>query len=560
MSEPISEGLQGCLISPARGGGGPFSRAVRQAGYASPFYRYFLRGRHPGSLVISPASPWPGSGERADAIFRGEYDFAGEKIIEPDCPPWDIATAGEAWQEVLHGFDWLRHFEAAGGEAAGRHARGLVRGWLSRYPDWHPLAWRPHVLASRVISWMRHEKLIINRTDLIYRSQVLNSIARQVRHLGRAWPMAAPGLPRLIATVGLVYGSACLPGNRRRLGRALELLDGELAAQILADGGYVTRNPGDHHAALRLLVGLRDTLVAKGDVAVLPLQGAIDRMTPMLRFFRHGDGALALFNGGFEDHRDRIAATLTASGTRGRQPRQAPASGFTRLSGGKTVILMDTGLPPAEPLSRRSHAGLLSFELSSGRQRIVVNCGSVPPSREGPGWDRVSRSTAAHSTLVVDNRNSSAIQPSGIIGLRPVNVECQTEERDGATWVEASHDGYQRTYGLTHRRRLFLAPNGDDLRGEDSVTGPGGRRSRGLPVDLRFHLHPGITCSIVQDGESVLLRSRRGEGWRFLSRGGSVSIDESVYLGHGGNGRRCTQIIVSTKLAEDDLCINWSFK
>ncbi len=73
----------------------------------------------------------------------------------------------------------------------------------------------------------------------------------------------------------------------------------------------------------------------------------------------------------------------------------------------------------APPLSqaRNAGAGCLSFELSSGAQRIVVNCG-MPAS--GDELRRMARSTAAHSTATVADTSSCRFlgETAGPFGAR----------------------------------------------------------------------------------------------------------------------------------------------
>ena len=102
----------------------------------------------------------------------------------------------------------------------------------------------------------------------------------------------------LSAVRGLAFGGLCLPGCEKALGQALRLLDRELPPQVLPDGGHIERNPERHMLVLRHLIDIRTVLRAARHEVPEVLQHAIDRMAPVLRFFRHGDGGLALFNGG----------------------------------------------------------------------------------------------------------------------------------------------------------------------------------------------------------------------------------------------------------------------
>ena len=141
-----------------------------------------------------------------------------------------------------------------------------------------------------------------------------------------------------------------------------------------------------------------------------------------------------------------------------------------------------------------------------------------------PVWREMLRATAAHSTLTVDDVHSSELVPGGGLGRRrAVNVRAGRREDAGHMLVEASHDGYRDFNGLIHHRRLYLAADGDDFRGEDRLTGPGGHA-----FAARFHLHPDVQVSLIQGGEAALLRPA----------GGALAIEESVYFGAASRRRR----------------------
>ena len=213
-----------------------------------------------------------------------------------------------------------------------------------------------------------------------------------------------------------------------------------------------------------------------------------------------------------------------------------------------SVVIVDCGAPPPPGVDRYAHAGTLSMELSVGRDRMIVNCGAFPAGN--PEWRDATRATAAHSTLVIADVNSSELKPEGL-GRRPITVEAQRQEANGAHWLEASHDGWKKLFGAVHRRRLYLAESGEDVRGEDAVEAPTPQ-----PFTLRFHLHPDVNASLQQDGEAVLLRLRSGGGWRLRADGARMSLEESIYLG-GPEPRRSEQVVL-TGFADGPQQVKWA--
>ncbi|HEY3910950.1 MAG TPA: heparinase II/III family protein [Stellaceae bacterium] len=518
---------------------------------AGPLYRYTLIGRVPAELRIKIAPLWPGDPKRGAAIAAGDVELAGELVRNPS-PRWFPPAAGEEWLAAWHGFGWLPDLVATG--AAGRQAaRELVQSWLAARIPWHAVAWRSDVLATRLSALLAHFEDIAGRDkDPVFRRTMLTSLAAQLRHLARTAAWEQNGAARLRALKGLVAGAAMLDGSTTRLAKVLKALARELPAQIFADGGHRSRSPSVQLEVLRDLIDARAVLRAARTETPGALQDAIERMAPMLRLFRHGDRRLALFNDALEEDGVMIDLALTRSEAKGRAPAHAPDTGFERLQADKTLILVDTGRSPPPGFDGHAHAGALSFEMSHGRERIIVNCGAYRGPQPQP-W-RVARASAAHSVLVVADTNSVEIRDDGIIGRSPISVSCERSEHDGQQWISATHDGYRDRFGLTYTRELFLSADGEDLRGEDRLAG-----RPGATFAARFHLHPSVEASLIEDETAALLRLPGGTAWRLRAAGAAMSIGESVYLG-SGEARKTQQVVLSGSVAPGGTGVRWALR
>ncbi|MBX3508294.1 MAG: heparinase II/III family protein [Parvibaculum sp.] len=550
-------------------------------------YGQTLRGPMPDHMVLYPPELRPGRASAADALFQGRWFLPGGQVRAPGgSSPFAADPPSERWAEELHGFSWLRHFttahDANDGDTARRYAQELVASWIATEGRWHDIAWRPQVIGRRLMSWVANGALIIDGTDLVYRSTLLRNMARQARHLARVAAIAPAGEPRITAALGLAFSGLCLSEGHKRLKKGVALLCRELDRQILADGGHVSRNPSAQLSILLDLLSLRDALTARRIEVPKPVRDAIDRMTPMLRFFRHGDGRLALFNGSTEGPDGAIDAVLERDDTKGKPFGLAPHSGYQRLAAGPASLVMDTGAPPPGPFSHEAHAGCLAFEMSTGRARMIVNCGATKVL--GPDWEAASRATAAHSTLVLADTSSARMLKGKIsralLGARimegPVNVESSRNENEAGIWLEATHDGYVGLFGLLHCRRLFLSATGEDLRGEDRLETVSRRpayfwqrRYWTKPVvdpdfTIRFHIHPEARISLAHDRTNVLVMLPNGDGWQFRARSGGgeceIAIEESVYLGTGDTTRRAEQIVVAGRVFRGEARINWAWR
>ena len=514
-------------------------------------------------LVHRSIDPLPGIAGRGDALVAGLYEFDGQavratEVGERGDTPWRHREAGDHWLAELHSFDWLRDLRAAGTGLAAECGRSMVLDWLRQHRSLdNTAAWTPEVIGRRLSAWLAHGDFLLQGADDEFTQRFHQALHLQARHLARTARNAGEGLPQLLAYRGLTESGLCLPDGERRIAQGLKLLETALTEQVLGDGGYVERNPSTHLAAIWCLAGLRATLDASERPAGQALSEAIARLAPTLRTFRHGDGGLALFNGGVEEERGRIDLALSrAAANSGSAPLDAPYTGFRRIEGRHATLIADTGAP--SDTGRWSHAGTLSFELSAGRERLIVNCGGW----RGGGnteWREALRGTAAHSTLVVDDTNSATLGADGTIADGPNTVKVERRDQDGATWIDTSHDGYLDTLGLIHKRRLYVGREGADVRGEDTLTHIRRRKQRGREFALRFHLHPEVTCAMTEDRRAVLLRLPSGAVWQMRGAGASISIDESVYAGDGVTRRRTSQVALTGPI-EDSTTVKWAFK
>ena len=515
-------------------------------------------GRVPATqLLFAPHDLRTADPTTASEIYSGYYAFAGRTLRTHGEAPFDSEAPSEAWAEALYGFGWLRHLRAADTAIARANARATVEDYMSRRRDRREVARRPHVAARRLISFLSHSPLLLEGADRAFYERFMRHVSRLTDRVTLELAGAVEGLPRLQCLIAVTFATISLEGQDARRKRYEIALSDELDYQILPDGGHLSRNPRVLIELLLDLLPLRETYAARGIEPPRGVMMAIERMMPHLRLFRHGDGALALFNGMGSTPPDLMATLAAHDDARARPIAQASYTGYGRLTGGRSIVIVDAGAPPRGVHSIEAHAGCLSFEFSSGAQRIVVNCGN---NRFGPAELRLAaRSTAAHSTLTLDDRSSATF---GLVlgerritaGPQDVRVARQDGEA-GEEWV-ASHDGYRRGLGAVHTRRLLLARDGATLGGEDEVALDGHPES--LPAVLRFHLHPAVKPSLIREGEGALLALPSGELWAFDTEGLTVAIEESIFLATVDGRRRTEQLSISFDAVQTPR-IGWRF-
>ena len=528
------------------------ARSLIERALATKLYARTLRVEAPSSLRCHPVDPTPGDPDFANALFQGRYVFLGEQQTALNEPPWSLQGASDTWQAEVNAFEWLADFRATEAETARLRARELVRSWIDLNGQWHALSWRPDVLGRRLASWACHTEYICHGADPTFRRGFLASFCAQARHLSRAMGILSSDCWALPATVGRLVAQAALTEEDGRLSNELQDLQRLIVQEVLPDGTHASRNPDQALAALRLLLIVRTALESIGRDSPDALTDAIKRVALGTRSFRHGDGGFGNFNGGGENDHGCIDGVLAAAKARGATPSILSDGGYHRMSAGRTLVLFDVGT--AQRDTATTCAGLLSFELSVGRDRVIVNCGT----HGGPRWREAGRTTAAHSTLVVADTNSRDISVSRSQRPAPPTVQAQRREDGGNVLVEASHDGYANRFGLRHDRAIYMSPGGDDVKGEDIIAAVGSKGDRARRFALRFHLHPQVHASPAADGVTVLLRLAHGAGIRFRSSHG-VALEESAYLGGAAGVRATRQIVIHGRTDPDGVeTVKWA--
>ncbi|MGY3694361.1 putative heparinase superfamily protein [Bradyrhizobium sp. USDA 3240] len=545
---------------------GRFARSIMARASGSTVALSRLWPGRTDRLIIAPHDLRTADATRAAEIYAGRFVFAGKIVTCHGRSIFDLEPPSEDWEAALLGFGWLRHLRAADTALTRANARSLVDDWISNQARKRPLERRADVRARRVISLLSQAPLVLGDTDGKFYRKYLRGLAREIRYL-RHSTLDNDGVPRLQVLIALCYASLCLANQARNIKSATRRLSDELQRQILPDGGHISRSPGALVELLSDLLPLRQTFAARNIAPPPALLNAIDRMMPMLRFFRHGDGSFALFNGMSTAPSDLVATLLAYDDTRGVPMSSMPHSGFQRLDAGNTTLIIDTGPPPPASVSQDAHAGCLSFELSSGVSRIVVNCGMPNTGRDN--WRPFARSTAAHSTLTY--RDTSSCQFVELSAMKrllrgapvtsgPSNVENYREAIPGGDVLTASHDGYLSRFGVIHRRVLMIAQDGTRMEGEDSLSPAPGGRIKGSEADfaLRFHLHPSVKASRLSDARGVMLVLPNRDVWTFEALDDKVDLEDSVFLAGNDGPRRTSQIVIRQD-ARQAATIRWSF-
>ncbi len=539
------------------------------------FARLSVLARPATGFVSQPEPRTIGSFAKGRQLMVGNFLFAGNLVADADLNMWSLDMPELAFEEELHGFAWLDDLAAVGDSTARALAQQWLWDWIRLFGNGRGPGWVPDLAGRRLIRWINHAIFLLRGVEGDQSHAFYRSLGQQTIFLGRRWKSAAPGLPRFEALTGLIYAGLSLEGMERFVDPAVRALGRECTSQVDEQGGIPTRNPEELLEVFTLLTWAGAALSEAGREVPAPHLDAIERIAPTLRTLRHSDGSLARFHGGGRGMEGRLDHALASSGIKGRHS-DGLAMGFARISAGRTSVVIDASAPPIGKASYNAHASTLAFELTSGRRPLIVNCGSGISF--GPEWRRAGRATPSHSTLTLEGASSARLaQPRAfdrremlIEGPRRVPIEI-SHASDGMRF-EGGHDGYVKSHGLTHARRLEMTFDGRGMAGEDMLLSleeadkrrfdkaMDDSRLKGVPFQIRFHLHPEVDAEIDLGGAAVSMAQRSGEIWIFRHDGnGDMRLDASVFLEKNRLKPRATkQIVLSGRAMEYATRIRWS--
>ena len=544
--------------------------ALRERAYAisdwltAPFN--FLRGRPRlapiSRIVIAPQDLRTSDPTAASDIYSGYFSFAGKALNSGGRSPFAILSAPLPWTEELMGFGWLRHLRAADSALSRANARALIDDWISLCHAQKGIAWETGVTARRLISWVSQSPFVLEGADPDFYQRFTRSLRRQADHLNATVHMCRAPERRLRALIAQCYLALATQATADYLEKASQRLGEEIDRQVLMDGGHISRNPMILIELLTDLLPLRQVYASQNVAPPPSLLNAIDRMGPMLRLFRHSDGALALFNGMGATPTDLIATLIAYQDALAKAMENAVISGYQRLALKNTTLIMDCGSTPPEAYSAHAHAGCLSFEYADGPQRVIINCGSPPAGYDI--WEQATRLTNAHSTLEIGGM-SMAIPAGGSfkwprtppLVTGPDVTDCRRQEDGDTITVSARHNGYMLAFGIEHEREITLHAHGL-LVGKDRLIFAHEGRARSAHDDfaLRFHLHPTLEASHGATIHQIKIRAQNGRTWIFNCPDLPIDLAESITFATADGGRRSQQLVMHGRFRTTDQ-IRW---
>lgn len=470
---------------------------------------------------------------------------------------WKITNLENDKAKKLHDFSWLPALNIKTEKELGCL---IVDQWINNFSNYNEKYWALDIITARLINWISSYEIIFKNSDLIFRSKVINNIVKQAKHLFKNINLINTGIEKIKSLAALILVGNSFEQYEEYTQFGLKNLEDEISNFINKDGFIKTKNPEDLFWTLYFLVLVKEWLILSRKQTPAFINIYINSLGICLKFLRFSNGDLPLFNGANQINTERFYEYLESRGYE-FEDMENIFCGYAKIKSKKIEIFIDANNPPPMLHSKNYQAGPLSFELVSNGVKFVCNSGSG--KNLGEELFYLSSSTAAHSTVTINDTSSCIFQKSKLIrkyfgnSLIEKHKIFKKEFKSDKEFIQCivGHDGYQERFKILHERQITLFKNKSHIEGIDNLNCKN-LENKNLTFSVRFHIHPDIRITKTM-GNDILLSSTNGEGWIFRSPQIPTKIEKNLYFGNPNNIRESSFILLEGNIENENTNIIW---
>ena len=470
---------------------------------------------------------------------------------------WKITNLEEDKTKKLHNFCWLPALNIKTEKELGCL---IIDQWINNFSNYNEKYWALDVVTMRLIYWISSYEIIFKNSDLIFRSKVINNIVKQTKHLFKNISLVSSGVDKIRSLAALILVGNSFEQYEEYTQYGLKNLEDELGNFINKDGFVKSKNPEDLFWTLYFLVLIKEWLILSRKQTPAFINIYINSLGISFKFLRFSNGDLPLFNGANHINTEKFYEFLESRGYE-FESMENIFCGYAKIKSKKIELFMDANNPSSMLHSRNYQAGPLSFELASNGIKFICNSGSG--KNLGEELSYLSSSTAAHSTVTINDTSSCIFQKNALIrkyfgnSLIEKHNIVKKEFKNDKEFIQCivAHDGYEKRFKILHERQITLFKLKNHIEGIDSLKCKD-LENKNLTFSVRFHIHPDIRITKTM-GNDILLSSNEGEGWIFRSPQIPTKIEKNLYFGNSDNIKESSFILLEGNIENENTNIIW---
>jgi uncharacterized heparinase superfamily protein len=460
--------------------------------------------------------------------------------------------------ENLHSFLWLTRIDRKNSKGI---TKNIIKSWIENFFNYDPKTWDMEITAKRIISWSSNTDITLENSEKNYKEKFFLSLIKQSNFLLKNLNNLLHGQTKIICCSAIILSGIIFKENDINYKIGIRELEKVLKNYFDEDGFPKSKNPEELFICIKYLILIREW--SKEAQRPIPdfLNEIVSKCGDCYAMLSCLNKQFPLFNGATEiNHKDYdiFLKNLKYKFI----DKKHEVSDLIKVKKNKLEFFIDCGNPPTNNFAKNYQAGCLSFELNNNKQKIICNSGFG--KYLSPKLKFLSRSTAAHSTLYINDTSSctfhknkiiNKIYENSLVEKHKVIKKNYTEDKDFYSIV-ASHNGYEKKFGYTHTRSISISKKEDIIIGQDEL-----KKIKNYPKPLyyfiRFHIYPNIKIVKTKAGNSIIMSLSNNEGWLLQSKTNNFDIEKNIFLGNKNRIINNESVSISGHINNDNIVIRW---
>ena len=520
-------------------------KKIRSLYLSSNIYNKKIKPSVIGSLEYFP------SPHLLDSLIKFEKkkinikDYSLDKI-------WDNKNLKKKDYENLNSFFWLFSLDL---RSSKKDTHDVIAQWIEKNYRYNSKSWEIDIVAKRIIAWTSNFRLTYEDSSVDYKDKFNNIIKKQVNHLINEIERSEWVDDKMICCAAVILTGLTYQDKEGYLKTGLILLKKIAKFCFDNDGFPKSRNIRQLCFYLKYFILIREWFKESQNEIPNFINENVYYLGQAYAFTWQNNKIDLLFNGNHETSNVDFDHYLQKLGYNFKN-QSNELGGYVAFNSKKNSLIMDVGSSPDKKFSSDYQAGALSFEIISNKKKLICNSGYFQNYKHQ--LNELSKSSAAHSVLIIDDRSSCKFsktknKSSKIShGLRILKKNIVFEKN---YWkVNAAHDGYLKQYGIIHEREIEFYPEKAKFIGYDKIISK--KNIKNLKFEIRFHLEPNIKIMKTQDNKSIFIELDN-EGWKFSSDNNDMNINNGMYFGKKNSFLDNQNIVISGMTNDENQTIKW---
>jgi len=464
---------------------------------------------------------------------------------------WSNKDLAEKDYKNLHSFFWLFSLDL---KSSKKITQSVILNWIEQNNNYNKKNWEVDILSRRIIAWISNSKLTYENSGDEYKNKFNTIIQKQINHLINEIEKSKLFDNKMIGCAAIILAGLSFKEDKY-LNFGLILLKKIINFSFDNQGFPKSRSIRQLNFYLKYFVLIREWLKESQNEIPEYIDEIIFYLGKSYSILCQGIKKNILFNGNHEEKNNDFDQYLSDHGYKFKN-NSLEAGGYAILKNKKISLIMDIGPTPEKKFSKNYQCGSLSFEIISNNKKLICNSGYFQKIKHKLNY--ISRSSANHSTLIIDNHSSCKINSSKLEIENNLKILKKTIVMEKNYWnIRASHDGYNKRYGVIHEREIEFFPENYKFIGQDKLLKK--KNFKNSNFEIRFHLEPNVKIMKTQDGKSILI-DIENEGWKFTAQGYTIDIETGLYFGKKNSFTENQNLFISGITQNEDQIIKWEFE